>query len=308
MRIAVVGAGAVGGYFGAQLSRGGHQVTLLARGAHLRAMQAHGLRVESVKSGTFVVRSPATDNPAEVGAVDLVIYAPRAASNEQTIPTLRPLLGLSTRILTLQNGVESAEELAAAYGWQRTLPGVTYIYARIKEPGVIAQISDACRILLGERNGVETASAREVWQALREADIDARLDPNIQASIWEKVLFSCAMVGFLSLARAPAGEVFGRSDMRAVITRLVQEAVAVAGARGVSFSPGVVERAMDGLEQRRQSNPFFQPGNGRPGEIDVPNAAVSRMGREAGVPTPVNDVVSAVVTLAQERAGRQPGT
>ena len=306
MRIAVMGAGAVGGYYGSLLAQAGNEVTLVARGPHLAAIQAHGLRIESVKSGNFIVRCPATDDPTQVGVVDMVLLSTRTRNNDETFPTLRPMLGPNTRILTVQNGVESAEELAAFYGWEYTLPGVTFILSRIREPGVIAEmgapVGGGCIIYFGEHGGEETPSAKRVWQVLKDAGIDARLSPSVFSEIWEKYLFNCSIGPFLRLAGAPAGEVFSRKEMMAIAEGMVREAVSVARAKGIAIGDGLVERTLSRLEGMGREMPGFESRAvaGSPSEA-VPNATICKLGREVGIPTPISDVITAVVGLAQER-------
>lgn len=306
MRIAVMGAGAVGGYYGSLLARAGNEVTLVARGPHLAAIQAEGLRVESAKSGNFSVRLPATDDPAQIGPVDLVLLTTRPHNNPETFPAMRPLLGPGTRILTVQNGVESANELAAVYGWESVLPGVTWILARIKEPGLVAELGAPVGggriIYFGEHDGKETTSARAVEQVLKDAGIDGRLSPSVFSEIWEKYLFNCGIGPFLRLAAAPAGEVFSRPEMMALAEGMAREMMSVARARGIAAGDDLVERTLSRLEAMGREMPAFEsrPAPARPGET-VPNATVSRLGKETGIPTPINDVITAVVGLGQER-------
>jgi 2-dehydropantoate 2-reductase len=310
MRIAVMGAGAVGGYYGSLLAMAGNEVTLIARGAHLAAIQAGGLRIESAKSGNFVVRCPASNDPAEVGAVDLVLLTTRTHNNAETFAAIRPLLGPETRILTVQNGVESAEELAEVYGWETVIPGVTWILARIREPGVIAEmgapVGGGCIIYFGEHDGKETDSAKRVWEVLKGADIDARLSPFVFSEIWEKYLFNSGIGPFLRLAGAPAGEVFARKDMMALAEGMAREMIAVARAKGIRIDDEVVERTLSRLEGMAREMPAFEsrPVPPRPGEA-VPTASVTRLGKELGVETPITDVITAVVGLSQERLASQ---
>ena len=306
MRIVVMGAGAVGGYYGSLLARAGNEVTLVARGEHLAAIQANGLRVESVKSGTFAVRCLVTNDAAQVGQVDLVLLSTRTHNNSETFAAMRPLVGPDTRILTLQNGVESAADLAAVYGWVSVLPGVTWILARIKEPGLVmemgAPVGGDRIIYFGEHDGKETASAKQIWQTLKDAGIDARLSPSVFSEIWEKFLFNCGIGPFLRLAGAPSGEVFIRKDMMALAEGMAKEMVNVAQAKGIRVGSNLVEETSSRLKEMGQEMPDFEsrPGAVHRGEV-VPTATISRLGREVGVPTPINDVISAVLGLAQER-------
>jgi 2-dehydropantoate 2-reductase len=241
-----------------------------------------------------------------VGPVDLVLLTTRTHNNAETFEAMRPLLGPDTRILTIQNGVESADALASVYGWERVLPGVTWILARIKEPGVIAEmgapVGGGCIIYFGEHDGTESESARDISDVLTAAGIDARLSPNVFSEIWEKYLFNSGIGPFLRLAGAPAGDVFTRKDMMALAEGMATEMVAVARARGINVDDGVVPRTLSRLEAMSREMPGFEsrPVAARPGEV-VPTASVSRLGKETGVPTPITDVITAVVGLSLER-------
>jgi 2-dehydropantoate 2-reductase len=216
------------------------------------------------------------------------------------------MLGTGTRVLTIQNGVESAAELAASYGWECVLPGVTWILARIKEPGVIAEmgapVGGGCIIYFGEHDGRETESAKQAWQVLKDAGIDARLSPSVFSEIWEKFLFNCGIGPFLRLAGAPAGEVFSRREMMALAEGMAKEMVSVARAKGIGVGDDVVERTLSRLEGMGREMSGFESRSvaARPGEV-VPTASVSRMGRELRIPTPITDVITAVVGLSQDR-------
>ncbi len=312
MRIAVMGAGAVGGYYGSLLAQAGNEVTLVARGPHLAAIQADGLRIESAKSGTFAVRCAATNDAGQVGPVDLVLLTTRAANNSETFAAMRPLVGPETRILTLQNGVESTADLAAVYGWGAVLPGVTWILARIKEPGLVmemgAPVGGDRIIYFGEHDGNETASAKQIWQVLKDAGIDARLSPSVFSEIWEKFLFNSGIGPFLQLAGAPAGEVFMRKDTMALAEGMATEMVNVAQAKGINVGNEVVGRTLSRLEEMGREMPGFES---RPAVVNrdevVPTAIISSLGREVGVPTPINDVISAVLGLGQERLPSESG-
>ena len=153
MRFAILGSGAVGGYYGAKLARAGHDVTFIARGAHLAAIREHGLRIQSAKLGDFVVRAPAHDNPAKVGPVDLVLFTVKAYDNAEALRLLPPLMGDATAVLTLQNGVDSADEVAGAVGETRVLGGTTYVATALESPGVIVQTGVHRSIIFGAASG-----------------------------------------------------------------------------------------------------------------------------------------------------------
>ncbi|MGE0359334.1 MAG: ketopantoate reductase family protein, partial [Vicinamibacterales bacterium] len=198
MRIAIVGAGAVGGYFAARLSRAGQHVAVVARGAHLEAIRAHGLRVVSPALGDFTARCDAEADPARIGPVDLVVFAVKAYDNDTAIAQLGPLLGPATAILTLQNGIDSTSQLAAAHGEARVLGGTTYVATAVEAPGRIVQTGVHRSIIFGEAFGERRAvSARvqAIADVLATADIEVTAVPDARVPIWDKFVYLAPFAG-----------------------------------------------------------------------------------------------------------------
>ena len=187
MRIAVMGAGGVGGCLGAHLAKAGNDVTLIARGAHLEAIRRNGLRLKT-QDGDFTVDTAATDDPGQVGSVDLVLFTVKTYHNAQAIPLLKPLIGQDPAILTLQNGVESYEELGNAFGIGHVMPGASYLAATVEEPGVILQESSDVRIAFGEINGTPSPRAIRTHETMLRAGIQAEHSRDVIKSLWTKFL------------------------------------------------------------------------------------------------------------------------
>ncbi|MEK6661917.1 MAG: 2-dehydropantoate 2-reductase, partial [candidate division NC10 bacterium] len=206
MRIAIMGSGGVGGYFGALLHRAGQEVWFIARGEHLRAMQAGGLRVTSVL-GDFTIRATATDNPAEAGVADLVIFGVKSYDTEAAATLMRPMVGPTTTILCVQNGVDNEEKLAAIYEKRAVLPGVVHIFSVVSAPGAIAQTGGPCKITFGEPDGSITPRVERIFEVFRKAEINCQVSTRILADLWEKFLLICALGGMTALTRAPIGEI-----------------------------------------------------------------------------------------------------
>ncbi|MFQ5595595.1 MAG: ketopantoate reductase family protein [Anaerolineae bacterium] len=322
MRIAVMGTGGVGGYFGAMLARAGHDVTFIARGSHLAAIRDHGLHLRTVHGdftvgpgGPFVVgpglptAAPlATDDPAEVGPVDLVLFCVKTYHTEEAGHAIAPMIGDDTLILSLQNGVDNEEKLAAIHGRQHILGGVCYIASNITAPGVITQVSGPRRIVFGELDGSITARAQRVHQALVEAGIDTTLSDNIQAALWTKFLFICALSGVAAVARAPLGELVTIPKTRELLRDTMAEAEAVARARGVDLQVGIVDQMMrtaEGFDPQSKPSMLVDVEKGNRVEIDALNGTVARLGAELGVPTPANRFIYAALKPADERAKRR---
>lgn len=308
MRVAVMGAGGVGGYFGAVLARAGHQVHLIARGAHLEAIRSHGLRVESTRSGHFTVHPPATDDPSQVGPVDLVLFTVKAYHNGQAIPAIAPLVGPDTAVLTLQNGVDSGEQLARLYGWERVLPGATYIEAAVKGPGVVVQQGEPCRIVFGAKAGPALPRARRVHQALTGAGVEASLVEDIDRELWGKFVYICGLSGVLSVTRATLVEVLSVPPARSLLLQVMQEVQEVGQALGVSLTPDTAQRAFDLLERHQETTSSSMQRDlllGRRLEVEALHGTVVRLARQAGVEAPANGVIYACLKLADELARRR---
>jgi len=298
MKIAILGSGGVGGYYGGLLARSGQDVTFLARGAHLAAIQAHGLRVESVH-GDFVVRpAQATDDPAAVGPVELVLVAVKSYDLEAAAATGRPLIGPQTLVLPLLNGLDAAERLAAYFGGEHILPGLTHLSSSLAAPGVIRQVSPVRRITFGERDGTITSRAERLRQVLAAGGADAVLTTAVDVALWAKFVFIASISGVCCLARQPMGVVLGTPETRTLYVDVLREVEALARARGVALSSDVVERTLELSEgfhpQTKPSLLAALEANQRL-ELEAMSGTVVRLGQESGVSTPVHRVIYAAL-------------
>ncbi len=291
MHIAVVGAGAVGGFYGARLARSGERVSLIARGAHLRAIRERGLLVWS-PLGDHVVRVEAESDPARVGPVDLVVLAVKTYANPQVVPFLPVLCGPETAVLTLQNGVASADVLADAVGEERVLAGTTYVATAIVAPGLIQQTGVHRRVILGEAFGARQQVSDRV---ARIADVLARADVHAEAvadgrvPVWEKLIYLATFAAFTGVARQPAGAIWGDDVGREAFIAVAEEVEAVARAEGVAIADDVIERMvgyLDALPPDTRSSLLIDLQQGKPTEVEAIQGEVVRRGRELGVPTP----------------------
>ncbi len=301
MRFAIVGSGGVGGYYGARLVRAGHEVTFLARGAHLRAMRERGLTLRS-EEGDFTVPVHAEEDATRVGPADVILLAVKNYDVPAVLPTVktlaaasdRPALGGSTAaIVTLQNGVDSPGEVAAAVGEAPVIGGTTYISTAISEPGIISQTGTLHRIILGEVFG-DTSRVSARVQSLRDTLASAGLNVEAVADargpLWEKLAFLAAMSGFCTAARLPLGPL---RDAGPAFREQFQEAAAevlrVAAAEGVATTtrPEDVARFMEGLQGTMRPSMMVDLEAGKPLEVEYLQGTVSRRGRARGVPTPV---------------------
>jgi 2-dehydropantoate 2-reductase len=297
MRLLVVGAGGIGGYFGAQFVRGGHEVTFLARGAHLAALRSQGLTVESALApAQLAVR--ATDDARAVGPVDAILVCTKLADLEDAARQLAPVAG-NALVVSTQNGVDAPAILAQHLPRGRIAPGVAHIAAAIKAPGVIAHNGNFARLRVGTRgDGPPVAEVDVLVAAGKASGIDIARSDDIDRTLWEKFVFLVALSGLTCLARQPIGVVRADADLRATLRAAMQETAAVAAARGVQLAPDFVDTQMafvDGLPETMRSSMLNDLASGRKLEAPWLAGAVVRMSAEAGVATPVNRTVYAAL-------------
>ena len=307
MRIAVVGAGAVGAYFGGRLAAAGHQVHLLARGEHLRALRERGLQIKSPLGDLLGLPVPATDDPHGVGPVDVVLVTTKAYDLAEAVNTAQLLVDDDTAVIGLQNGIFAEEVLSDALGAERVLGGVAFIEAVLTEPGVVDHRSPFARLVFGERDGSSSPRALDFLRACEEAGIEARLSDDIRRDLWEKWIFICAFSGTTALCRRPIGAVLADDDLLLVYRRLLEEMVALARAEGVEVGEDAVEDRLsfsrNELHPEMRSSLQGDLERGRPLEVDALNGHAVRLGRRSGVPMPTNEVVYAA--LKPHRKGRR---
>ena len=303
MKVAILGSGAVGGYYGARLAQSGHDVTFVARGAHLAAIRERGIAIRSPALGDFVARGRAEEDTAKVGRVDLVLVAVKTYDNPTALPLLKPMLGDDTAVLTVQNGVDSAGEVAAVAGEARTLGGTTYIATALEAPGLIVQTGDHRRIVFGEAFGnLPRLSERvkRIHEAFAAADIQSYPVEDGRVPIWEKFIFLAALAGFTGAARLPIGPVWGDSVTRSMFLAGSREIEAVARAEGVPVAADVVERIIPYVEKipgSMRSSLLIDLQQGKRIEVESLHGTLVRRGAAHGVPTPILSTLYSVLKL-----------
>lgn len=301
MRIAVMAAGGVGGYFGAKLAAAGHDVIFIARGAHRDAIARNGLVVESVNGNLHVRDAKVTDDPATAGAAEIVLFAVKLWDTETAAAASGPMLGPDTRVITLQNGVDSYERIAPLVGAERAVPGVTYVATVIDRPGVIRQDSKAQSIICGTIDGRPDRMLETFVAAAQAAGIDIALSRNIQLDRWQKFVLLSATSGATSVTRSSIGPILADPDLRAMFANLMRETVKVGQAKGVPLADDYPEERIAFMEKNMPPSMKASMANdldrGNRLELDWLGGAVSRMGSDVGVPTPVNDTIYAALKL-----------
>lgn len=297
MRIAVMGAGSIGGYFGGMLCRGGNQVTLIARGAHRQAIADQGLRIVT-DDADLAIRCDVTDDPGQVGPVDLVLLTVKTYHNQQAVPALLSMMGPETTILCLQNGIDSYQAVVSAAGEGRVLVGAAYIEASLPEPGVVKQTGKVVRIVFGELDGSDSERGRQILQALQQSGIPAEFTQDIPQTLWSKFLFIATMAGVTTVSRETMAQLMPRPEWREVIVGCMREIEAVGRASGVRLPPGIVESTLEYIEgslEQMHASMHADIMAGRPLELEALNGAVVRAGRAVKVATPINSVIYAMV-------------
>ena len=295
MRIAIMGAGGVGGCLGGLLGKAGNDVWLIVRGEHLEAIRANGLKL--VRPDTeFVVQVNATDNPAEVGPVDLVLFTVKTHQNRHVITTLKPLMGHETSVITLQNGVESHEQLGAVLGPSNILPGAYWASSHILSPGVIGEDVPA-QISFGEIDDTDSLRSPDIRKVFRDAGIKTEISLDPLQVLWEKFIVLSALAGITSAAQTRPKELLKYPDARAMFCNAMEESLAVGLAKGINLPDNLIQDSLKYIE----SLPDFQNSMhgdyeaGRATELEALSGAVIRLGKQIGVKTPVHEFLYSVL-------------
>jgi 2-dehydropantoate 2-reductase len=314
MRIAVMGSGGVGGYVGGRLAAAGQDVTFVARGTHLAAIREHGLALRSALGDVLIRPAQASDNPAAIGPVDLVIFAVKLYDTEAAAAAARPLVGPDTGVVTFQNGVDSTELLARKLGRDHVIGGVAQIAAVIDEPGVIRHTGTMASFAFGELDGARSERVAALAAALQPAGVDHRISDAIQRDIWDKMAFLATFAGLTALMRLPIGPIREDPETRVMLCQGLAEACAVACAKGIALPEDFVECTLercDRLPYEMKSSMLQDLERGRRLELPWLSGALVRLGRELGVPTPTHAFITTALTLhakgGRDRATGQPG-
>jgi 2-dehydropantoate 2-reductase len=306
LKIAVYGAGGVGGYFGAVLSRAGYPVSLIARGEHLKAIREKGLHIQTPKEAFTVIPAKASDRPADIGPVDAVIVGVKAWQVPGVAQAMGPLVGPKTRVVPMQNGVEAVGQLALALGREHVLGGLCRIMSSIAGPGIIKLGGMEPVVVVGELNGSElSGNAKALLDAFRAAGVNIQAAPDIQAALWDKWLFIAAVSGVGAVSRATVGEVRESLPTRGLLRQVMEEVAAVARQRGVRQAGDIVARTMsfiDGMPKEITASMQRDVADRRPSEVEAIIGSLVRFGKEAGVPTPAAEFIYASLLPQEKRA------
>jgi 2-dehydropantoate 2-reductase len=309
MKIAIMGTGGVGGYYGGLLAKEGHEVTFIARGAHLQAIQENGLQIKSIHGDFSISPATAVVDSTEVGTVDFALVCVKTYDTESVARTMIPLVGAQTTVLSLQNGIDAAERIGKVIGVDHVIGGATWISSAVESPGVIKQVSQFRRIVVGELSGGISSRVEALVEAFRPTGITIEASDDIRKILWTKFVFISAASSLGSLTRLPMGEYRAVPETRAMILNLMKEVEAIAHTQGIALDVDVIEKSLAFIDESAphiKASMQLDVETGHRFEIEAIIGVIGRKGRELGVSTPTADFIYAAllpIDLKARRAG-----
>jgi 2-dehydropantoate 2-reductase len=306
MHITILGAGGVGGYFGARLAQGGADVGFVARGEQLTALQKSGLRVESKLGDIHLPQVRASNDPAALGPTDVVLICVKLWDTEAAASAVKPMVGPDTAVISLQNGAQKDDILRRVLGDRAVMGGVCYIGSRILRPGVIAHTGTLQKLVFGEYDGAASSRANAFLEACQRGGIDVEMSTNIRLAIWEKFVFLTGFSAVTTTMHSPIGPIRDHPKTRAFLLDIMREVVAVGRAQGVPLPERFAEDRLafyDTLPADMTSSMYNDLEQGRRLEVEWLSGGVAELGKAAGIATPLNRAVNDILAL---RAGVQP--
>jgi len=298
MRIAVIGAGGVGGGFGAALAKAGADVVFIARGAHLAAMKSQGLKVQGGRGETHLVPTRATDDPAGIGKVDIVLFCVKLWDVESAGQHIRPLIGPDTAVIPLQNGIDAAERLIPILGSNAVMGGVAQISASIVGPGLIQQVGSFMRMIFGEFDGKRSKRGEDFLALCLKAGFDATLSEQILTELWMKFILLASNAGITAATRQPIGKLRDDDDIRPIMIAAFREVFDVGRAKGVALPADAVEKILDFVGHApptMKASMALDLERGNRLELPWLGGKVVALGRQLGVPTPTHSMMYAML-------------
>ena len=296
MKILIMGTGGVGGYYGGLLAQQGNDVTFIARGAHLYAIRHEGLRVKSIHGDFTISPANATEHPAKVGPVDLILFCVKTYNTDEAAEAIRSAVSPQTAVLSLQNGIDAAERIGKVVGMEHVLGGATWLSSAVEAPGVIRQVSEFRRIVFGELDGTRSPRIQSIYEVLKNTGITVEISEDILKILWTKFVFISAASSLGSLTRLPMGDYRSVPETRVMITSLMREVETLARAQGTVLDENVVQKSlefMDNAGPHIKASMQVDVESGHRTEIESMIGVIGRKGRELGVPTPIADFVYA---------------
>lgn len=296
MKILIMGTGGVGGYYGGLLAQQGNDVTFIARGGHLDAIRREGLKVNSIHGDFTVAPANATDEPGDVGPVDLILFCTKTYHTEEAAQAIRPAVGRQTTVLPLQNGVDAAERIGKVVGMEQMIGGATWLSSSLEAPGVIKQVSQFRRIVFGELYGTRSERIQSIYEVLKNTGINVEVSENILKVLWSKFVFISSASSFGSLTRLPMGEYRSIPETRNMIISLMREVESVARGQGITLDEDIVQQSLEFMDKAAphiKASMQLDVASGRRTELESMVGVIGRKGRQLRVPTPLADFVYA---------------
>jgi 2-dehydropantoate 2-reductase len=294
MKILIMGTGGVGGYYGGLLAKEGNEVTFVARGAHLNEIQREGLKVKSIHGDFTVFPVNATEDPSEIGPVDLILFCVKTYTTDEAAEAIRPVIGPQTAVMSLQNGIDAAERIGKVIGLEHMIGGATWLSSAVETPGVINQVSQFRRIVFGELDGTRSERIQSIYEVLKNTGITVEISEVILKILWTKFVFISSASSFGSLTRLPMGDYRTIPETRTMIMSLMREVEAVARGQGIALDEDVVRQSLDFMDNAAphiKASMQLDVASGRRTELESMVGVIGRKGRELSVPTPVADFV-----------------
>jgi len=291
-----MGTGGVGGYYGGLLAKEGHDVTFISRGAHLYAIRHEGLKVKSVHGDFTISPANATEHPAKVGPVDLILFCVKTYNTDEAAEAIQSAVGPQTVVISLQNGIDASERIGKVIGMEHVLGGATWLSSAVEAPGVIRQVSEFRRIVFGDMDGSQSERIQSIYEVLKNTGITVEISEDILKILWTKFVFIAAVSGLGSLTRLPMGDYRSVPEARGLISGIMREIEALSHAQGIALDEDVVQKSLQFMDD---AAPHIKPSMqvdveaGHRTEIESMIGVIGRKGRELGVPTPVADFVYA---------------
>ncbi|PWB71653.1 MAG: 2-dehydropantoate 2-reductase [Anaerolineales bacterium] len=305
MKIVVMGTGGVGGYYGGLLAQQKNDVTFIARGAHLEAIRKNGLQVKSIFGDFAVVPAKATDNPADAGHADLILFCTKTYDTDKAAEAVKSAVGPETAVLSLQNGVDAVERIGKAVGMEHVIGGATWLSSAVEAPGVIKQVSQFRRIVFGELDGSRSERIQSIHEVLKNTGVTVEVTEDILKILWTKFVFISAASSFGSLTRLPMGDYRSIPETREMITGLMREVEAVARAQEIALDEDVVQKSLDFMDNAAphiKASMQLDVEGGRRTELESMVGVIGRKGREWNVSTPIADFIYASLLPVELKA------
>jgi 2-dehydropantoate 2-reductase len=292
MKILVMGTGGVGGYYGGLLAQQGNEVTFISRGAHLYAIRHEGLKVKSVHGDFTVLPADAIEDPSQLAPVDLVLFCVKTYNTDEAAEAIRSVVGPQTTVMSLQNGIDAAERIGKIVGMEHMVGAATWLSSAVEAPGVIRQVSQFRRIVLGELSGGRSERIQSIYEVLNQTGITVEISEDIQKILWTKFVFIASVSSVGSLTRLPMGSYRSVPETRSLLSSIMQEVELLAHAQDIQLETDVVQKSLEFIDN---SAPHIKPSM----QLDV---ETGRKGRELGVPTPAADFVYASLLPVEQKA------